>query len=243
MKIGILQTGEVPDELRAKHGDYPVMFERLLADPAFEFETFPVVDGRFPEGPDVCDGWVITGSKYGAYEDHAWIPPLEDFLRQAYAAGIPIVGICFGHQILAQALGGKVEKFEGGWSVGVKDYPIDGIGDVQVVAWHQDQVVELPAADGLLVADGPPVAVVGSTPFCRYAALAYGDRAWSIQPHPEFSGDFMVDLIEARGNILPREIAEKGAASRDRPTSSERVADHIKAFLKRDRSCLKRNRS
>ncbi len=226
MKIGILQTGKVPDELYEKHGDYPSMFERLLADPDFEFATFAVVDGRFPEGPDACAGWVITGSKYGAYEDHAWIPPLEDFLRRVYAAGIPIVGICFGHQILAQALGGKVEKFDGGWSVGVEDYAIDGVGDdVQVVAWHQDQVTEPPEA----------AEVVGSSPFCRYAALAYGDRAWSIQPHPEFSGEFMADLIKARGSILPKAIAERGAASRDRATSSERVAEYIKAFLKRER--------
>ena len=227
MKIGVLQTGKVPEELEDKHGDYPDMFERLLADPDFTFETFPVVDGHFPEGPNTCDAWLITGSKFGAYEDHDWIPPLEDHLRQAYAAGIPIVGICFGHQILAQALGGKVEKFEGGWSVGVETYAIDGIGDdLQVVAWHQDQVTELP------VVNGPPVAVVGSTPFCRYAALAYGDRAWSIQPHPEFDGEFMADLIETRGKVLPEEIANKGMAGRDRPVSSARIADHIKAFLK-----------
>ncbi len=229
MKIGILQTGKIPEELEDKHGDYPDMFERLLADPDFTFATFVAVDGQLPESPDTCDGWLITGSKYGAYEDHDWIPPLEDFLRQVYAAGVPAVGICFGHQILAQALGGKVEKFDGGWSIGIKDYAIDGIGDdLQVVAWHQDQVTELPEVDG------PPVAV-GSSPFCRYAALAYGDRAWSIQPHPEFDGDFMADLIEARGEILPPTIAEKGKASRHRPLSSTRIAKHIKAFFKRPR--------
>ena len=228
MKIGILQTGKVPEELKGKHGDYPDMFERLLADPDFAFETYQVVDGRFPDGPAACDGWLITGSKYGAYEDHDWIPPLEDFLKRVYAAGVPVVGICFGHQILAQALGGKVEKFEGGWSVGVKTYAIDGIGGgLKVVAWHQDQVTELPVVNGL------PAAVVGSTPFCRYAALAYGDRAWSIQPHPEFDGEFMADLIETRGKVLPEEIASRGMASRGSSVSSARIADHIKAFLKR----------
>ena len=226
MKIGILQTGKVPDELYDKHGDYPDMFERLLADPEFTFETWLVVDGVLPESPHACDGWLITGSKYGAYEDLPWIPPLEDFLRQAYAASVPIVGVCFGHQILAQALGGKVEKFEGGWAVGVKDYAVDDIeDDVQVVAWHQDQVTELPAA----------AKVVGSSPFCPYAALAYGDRAWSIQPHPEFSGAFMADLIDARSNILPEAIATEGAGSRHRPTSSDRIAKHMKTFLKRRR--------
>ncbi len=230
MKIGILQTGKVPEELEDKHGDYPGMFERLLADPDFTFETFSVVDNCFPDGPAACDGWLITGSKYGTYEDHDWILPLEDLLRQAYAVGVPTVGICFGHQILAQALGGKVEKFEGGWSVGVKDYAIDGIGDdLQVVAWHQDQVTELPKVNGL------PAAVVGSSAFCRYAALAYGDRAWSIQPHPEFDGAFMADLIETRGKILPEDIANRAMADRDRPTSSARIAEYIKAFFKKAR--------
>lgn len=226
MKIGILQTGKVPDELRAEHGDYPDMFARFLADPAFEFKTYPVVDNVFPDGPRICDAWLITGSKHGVYEDHSWIPPLEDFLRVTFSAGVPIVGICFGHQILAQALGGKVEQFPGGWLVGVEDYAIDGIGtSVQIMAWHQDQVVTLPEA----------TVVVGSSPFCRYAALAYGDRAFSIQPHPEFSNGFMADLIEARGDALPKPIAHKAAASLDRQTSADRVADYIKAFLKRGR--------
>lgn len=223
MKIGILQSGKVPDELRDEHGDYPDMFMRWLADPTFAFEIYPVVDNLLPERIDRCDAWLITGSKHGAYEGHDWIPPLEEFLRNAYAAGIPIVGICFGHQILAQALGGKVEKFSGGWSVGVKDYAIDGIGDsVQINAWHQDQVVELPKA----------ATVAGSSSFCRYAALSYGERAFSIQPHPEFNNSFTADLIKARGDVLPKSIAEKAVASLDRRTSSDRVADYIKAFLK-----------
>ena len=223
MKIGILQTGKVPDELRIEHGDYPDMFERWLADPGFTFEAWPVVDNVFPDGPDQCDAWLITGSKHGAYEDHDWIPPLEDLIRSAHAAGIPVVGICFGHQIIAQALGGKVEKFEGGWSVGVKDYAIEGLGDpVRINAWHQDQVVV------------PPISatVVGSSPSCRYAALRYGEHGFSIQPHPEFTAGFMAGLLKARDGVLPKAIAEKAAASLGRPTSAERVATFVKAFLK-----------
>ena len=67
----------------------------------------------FPEGIHDADGWLITGSRHGAYEDHPWIPPLEEFIRDAYAAQVPLVGICFGHQIIAQAMGGKVEKYQG----------------------------------------------------------------------------------------------------------------------------------
>ena len=86
----------------------------------------PIADNEFPAGPDAADGWLITGSKHGAYEDHDWIPPLEQLIRDIYAAGRPLVGVCFGHQIIAQALGGTVEKFKGGWSVGHTTYEIEG---------------------------------------------------------------------------------------------------------------------
>lgn len=85
-----------------------------------------------------ADGWLITGSRHGAYEDHAFIPPLEGFIRDAYGAAVPMVSICFGHQIIAQALGGKVEKFNGGWSVGAQDYDF-GDEKLTLNAWHQDQ--------------------------------------------------------------------------------------------------------
>ena len=82
MKIGILQTGHAPEDLIESSGDYDQMFRALLAGNGFEFETWAVVDGIFPDGPGAADGWLITGSKFGAYEDHDWIPPLEDLIRR-----------------------------------------------------------------------------------------------------------------------------------------------------------------
>jgi len=102
MKIGILQTGHAPDEVQDQLGDYDAMFGRLLADEGFVFETFNVVDMAFPQSVTACDGWLVTGSKHGAYEDHAFIPPLEVFIRAARDNDVPMVGICFGHQIIAQ---------------------------------------------------------------------------------------------------------------------------------------------
>ena len=115
MKIGILQTGHSPDDFRKELGDYGEMFTKLLDGHGLEFQIWSVVDGILPEGVGEADGWLITGSKHGAYEDHDWIPPLEDFIRDTYADGRPMIGVCFGHKILAQALGGTVEKFTGGW--------------------------------------------------------------------------------------------------------------------------------
>lgn len=226
MRIGILQTGRSPEDLRAKHGDYDAMFRRLLAGRGFEFVTYPVLDGVLPKDVHEADGWLITGSRFAVYEDHRWIPPLEDFLRRAFAEGVPIVGICFGHQILAKALGGRVEKFAGGWSAGPEAYALDGApGETWLNSMHQDQVVEKPAA----------AKVIGSSPFCRYAALAYGDRALSIQPHPEFAAEFLADLVVARRDVLPAQVAEKALARREQPLASSAVADRIETFFKKRR--------
>lgn len=223
MKIGILQTGRSPEEMRETHGDYDDLFKRMLAGRGFSFDTYPVLDGLLPEDPSDADGWLITGSRFGAYEDHDWIPPLEAFLRRAYAADVPIVGVCFGHQILAQALGGKVEKYRGGWSTGAVDYDmVEGGGPETIMAWHQDQITELP----------PDARVLGRTEFCPYAILAYGDRALTVQPHPEFSREFVADLIEARRDVLPPDVAEAARTRLDRPLTSPRFADRFEAFFK-----------
>jgi GMP synthase (glutamine-hydrolysing) len=227
MKIGILQTGHCPDDFRGQYGNYDEFFKRFLAGNDFEYATYPVLDGVFPADCRDMDGWIITGSKYGVYEDHDWISRLESFLRDAFAAAVPIVGICFGHQLLAQALGGKVEKFDGGWSVGVESYTLDGHGeDAQLIAWHQDQVIEPP----------PGASVVGTSAFCRYAALAYGDQAYTIQPHPEFDAGFVAGLIQSRSGILPQDVADKAIASLSMETSSAKVALQIVAFFKRART-------
>ncbi|SFC49078.1 type 1 glutamine amidotransferase [Tropicimonas isoalkanivorans] len=220
MQIGILQTGHAPDELQPEHGDYNDMFERLLDGHGFTFRTWRVVDGDLPEAVTQADGWLITGSRFGAYEDHPWIPPLEAFIRAVHADGRPMVGICFGHQIIAKALGGKVEKFEGGWSVGRQTYTIEG-QDMALNAWHQDQVTEPPAG----------ATTVGSSDFCRHAALAYGDSIFTVQPHPEFDSAMIEGLIEARGRAVPPERVDAAMQSLSMPNSSGEMAARLASVL------------
>ena len=223
MKIGILQTGRSPEAIVAKHGDYDAFFKRYLDGRGFEFVTYEVLDGKFPKSPQDADGWLITGSRFGAYEDHDWIPPLEAFLRKTFAARLPIFGVCFGHQILAQALGGKVEKFSGGWSVGPTTYESKKFGSQKMIAWHQDQVTKRPEM----------AEVAGSSDFCENAILVYGDQALTIQSHPEFTAEFMGDLLEARGKILPQHIQDGATAAKDNPLTRISFADVVETFFKK----------
>jgi GMP synthase (glutamine-hydrolysing) len=226
MKIGILVTGHPPDELRDQFGAYDTMFRALLDGNGFEFESFAVVDNQFPDSADQADGWIITGSRHGAYEDHAWIPPLEDLIRDIQKTGKPLIGVCFGHQIIAQALGGKVEKFSGGWAIGRTDYDYDG-QTVTLNAWHQDQVVDLPEG----------AKVTGSNAFCRNAMVAYGDTIWTVQAHPEYGDGFIYGLMETRGKgVVPDDLMQ--AATHRLPTKDDNpvIGQQMAEFLKKERA-------
>ncbi|MEY8831496.1 type 1 glutamine amidotransferase [Sedimentitalea sp. XS_ASV28] len=226
MKIGILQTGHAPDSMLASTGDYDRMFETLLRGHDFEFVNFAVVDNEFPDGADDAEGWLITGSKHGVYEDHPWIAPLEDLIREIAGKGLPLIGVCFGHQIIAQALGGKVEKFAGGWVVGATDYYLNG-ETLTLNAWHQDQVVELPEG----------ARVIASNDFCQNAFVTYGDNIWTVQPHPEFGSDFIDGLIRTRGKgVVPDDVLSGASRRLADPIDNDKIAVQMAEFFKKGRT-------
>ena len=234
MKIGILQAGAPPNEMLKDYGGYDELFEVLLANRGFEFTAYPVFKNDFPKNVYDEQGWLITGSKFGAYENFDWITRLEDFIRESYAAKTPMIGVCFGHQIIAQALGGKVEKFAGGWSVGHVKYDVDPdfIGSenvdassssvVDLMAWHQDQVVRKPQG----------AKVIGSSSFCKYAFLSYDTRALTVQAHPEFTPEFFSGLLKARRSRLPEHIALQSEQKLKTPLSRNLLADSFEEFFK-----------
>ena len=238
MLIGILQTGKVNPAIVGRHGEYPPMFEALFAEaaPEFRFRTHAVVDGEMPESVEDCDAWLVAGSKHGVYDDLPWIAPLEAFVREARAAGRPILGICFGHQLLAQAFGGRVVKSEKGWGLGPEGYRIlrrpgwmaDAPEEIVLHAIHQDQVVDMPA-DATLLAESD---------HCPCAMLAYGDPeapdAVGIQPHPECRDAYVADLaaVLGREGRAPATITERARDAVGRPLDSAAFARWAAAFLR-----------
>ena len=226
MKLAILETGKPPAELVPRFGRYPAMFQRLLGE-RFEYASYDVAAGQLPADPAAHDAYLVTGSPAGVYDKLPWIPPLLAFIRSARQA--KLVGICFGHQAMAQALGGHVEKVAKGWGVGLHDYPIvrrepwmDEASLVSVPASHQDQVVLQP----------PNTDLLASSIFTPYAALAWRDRpAVSFQFHPEFEPDYARALIESRRDRLADPDA--AIASLDRPNDNARVGVWIRNFLQR----------
>ena len=225
MKLAILETGRPRGDLADRFGDYPSMFGEMLG-PEFEVESFDVPAGQLPNDAAEHAAYLITGSPAGVYDPLPWIEPLQDLIRAA--EGSKMVGVCFGHQVMAEALGGRVEKSDKGWGAGLHHYSVahrepwmDGETRIAEPASHQDQVVVQP----------PNTQVTIQSEFTPFAGLAWRDRpAISFQFHPEFSPAFAKALIEKRYDIVPDPDA--AIASLDLPNDSARVAAWIRRFLK-----------
>lgn len=241
--IGILATGAPSEEHTRTFGSYADMFVALLnrVAPEFSFEIYDAADGRLPRfqtptranRTPTCDGFIITGSKHGVYERLPWMAPMESFIRAAYQADTPLVGICFGHQIVASAFGGVVEQYAGGWGVGVHRYDIrsrpaffdpDEGDTLTLNAIHQDQVTAAPEGATLLV----------TSEFCRFGGFLFGNRILTLQGHPEFQPDYERALLEThRGGKIPSPGADAALETLGTPVENARVARWIARFLAR----------
>jgi len=229
MRLGILKTGRPPAPAIPVHGTYPEMFIRLLGPDAYDYRTYAVDEGELPDSPTECDAYLITGASAGVYEPLPWIGAAEDFLRGAKGQAA-LVGVCFGHQLLAQAFGGEVIKSPKGWGVGEQAYAIktqeswmDGASHIRLPGSHQDQVVGLP----------PNAEVWAANDFAPMGALVWRDQpAMSIQLHPEFEPAYAIDLIEhRRASVYGDEQADRAIASYGGSDDRARVGGWINAFL------------
>lgn len=230
MKLGILKAGGPPPALEPSFGSYPEMFRRLLGEAGFEYSVYAADEGRLPAAPEDCDGYLITGSACGVYDPLPWIGELKAFLAAAKGRAA-LVGICFGHQLMAEAFGGKAAKSPRGWGLGLQTYQVlsaepwmePAAAEIRLPGSHQDQVVETPPAAGVAAAND----------FTPFGALAYRDQpAISLQLHPEFEPAYAKALIEARrGARLGEAEADRALASYGGPDDRSQVGGWIRNFL------------
>jgi GMP synthase-like glutamine amidotransferase len=229
MKIGILETGNPPERLAA---DYPT-YGRMVADlvgPGHAYTHYRVADGVLPADPSHEEAYLITGSPAGVYDALPWIAALMTFLRSV-SPETPLVGICFGHQVMAAAFGGRVAKSDKGWGLGLHTYAIeaqapwmDDATQIAVPAIHQDQVLEPP----------PGARTLAGNAFTPHGVLDYRDRrALSFQVHPEFAADYATALIAGHRPEVPHAPAAHAAAldSLTRPSDGPRLGGWIRRFL------------
>ncbi len=232
LKIGILDCDILHETLRKQYVSYAHMFQTLFMQvaPSIDFAVYPVIDGTYPETVDECDAYIITGSKSSAYDNDDWIAELRNYIRTLASHRKKMVGICFGHQLLAHVLGGRTKKSDNGWGVGVMSSEVMANPDwmqpvmpsYSLLVSHKDQVVQLPSN----------ATVIATSPYCENAAFQIEDYALGFQGHPEFIRGYSRQLMEMRREIIPADVLEKGMASLTESTDHLVVAKWIVNFMK-----------
>lgn len=226
--IAILETGHPPEALKDDFDDYPARFRALLGE-GVATRRFDVQAGHLPDDPAAFQGVIVTGSAAGVYDDLPWIAPLLGWLR-ASRGRTRLVGICFGHQAMAQAFGGHVGKSDKGWGIGLHTYDIvarepwmhPAAHSIAIPVSHQDQVQRI----------DPDARIIAASAFTPHAGLAWGEDAISFQCHPEFQPDYAAALIESRrGARFPDALADEAVASLRRPNDRAVLTAWIRAFL------------
>ena len=229
MKVGLLECDDVAGRFPETSGGYREMFAALL--PGFSFEYFSAFSGKLPSSPRECEAWLCTGSKYSVYDGTKWIAGLAAFIRSVNEEERPFVGICFGHQMLAHAMGGEVAKAKQGWGAGVLPLRIlknepwmePALPEVRIQHMHQDQVVRLPEKS----------VVLGESDHCEVGMFRVGETMLGIEGHPEFTVEFGAALIRARRERIGLQESERALQSLKGKTDGSVVGRWISRFLQR----------
>lgn len=232
MHVGLLACDEVAERFRSvASGGYHEMFERLLSPhiPELRLTRFDLRAGELPADARACDAWITTGSRASVYDDEEWIRATERFVSRVADSDRPYVGICFGHQLLAQALGVDVARAPSGWGVGVlpmrivqsAEWMTPALDTVRMQYMHADQATALPSGATLL----------GEAPHCPVAMFQSGPRLLGIQAHPEFTAAYARTLITDRRARIGEAAANDALARVDEETDADVVGAWIARFF------------
>ena len=223
--IGLLQCDHVRDEFRHIGGDYDEMFRRWL--PA-QWRVYDVVSSEAPESIYECSAYVATGSRASVYEDEPWIHRFAALVRAIHSANAPMLGVCFGHQMIAHALGGRVTKCPRGWGIGIHQFRVSRreewmrppLDSYSLPMACQDQVDELPAG----------AVVLAGNAHCPIGMYRVGSLL-GVQGHPEFSPAYAEALMRYRTDLIGTERVEAAAATLTDPVHASEFAAWARGFL------------
>ena len=213
IRIGLLLCDHVPEGLLASFGDYPEMYQKAFNGLGFQISwiVYDACKTELPNTTGEVDGFIISGSRFSVNDNEKWITNLISFVRWLNQEKIPTVGICFGHQLIAKALGGVVEKSGSGWGVGCKAFLVDGKRDwmkgskeeLVVPAFHQEQITRLPIGGRL----------IGSADYCTNFLMECNDQMLGIQGHPEFRKEYISALLGERLAVLSEAVSSEAEKS------------------------------
>ena len=231
IRLAILKTDYVRTEWVSEFGEYPDMFEAVFrkCETAITFQTFDAHRNEYPADLDEFDAYLITGSKSSVYDEEPWIEELMGFVRELHRLKKKLIGICFGHQLVAETLGGKVGKSSKGWGVGVHTHAFSEIPQwhdgqshqFNILVSHKDQVIR--NADGAKVLAG--------SEFCENAVCQLDNHILTFQGHPEFVVDYSRKIIGLRKEMIGHEVAQAGLASLSIAPDSEIITRWIINFI------------
>ena len=232
MKIGILEADRLSEALRKQYGSYGDMVENLLqpVDEKLSFSRYQVTESHYPENIDDCDAYLITGSKSSIYDDKPWIKQLHDYVITLAGRQKKLVGICFGHQLIAQALGGRAQKSEKGWGIGLatstvyvsKPWMDQAKETFALIVSHKDQVTALP----------PHAELIAGDDFCAYASYQIGDHILAFQGHPEFTPEYARQSMHGRREMIGEQRYQQGVASLSQDADHLLIAKWIVNFVR-----------